>query len=237
MQRFDVLLRWMGAVGITLTPLFFFVLPSMLTVGYDTAEEQFRALVDESTGLGSRGFVAQLVQLCAPVFLMLASIGIGGFTIARGRGRTLGAIGLIVGMVSAISALVCLGIELGMFFFLTTATDADAAVAQALAWVSWPPFVISLWGALFGLILTLPILALALWRSRMVPIFVPLLFGLPLVIAFLPYSNVSNTVSYVAMLVPCVWMAVQLIRGTPRGVDSITPATAVLAEQKDEVDS
>ena len=60
------------------------------------------------------GTSAQAVQICGAVFVMAAALGIGGFAIARGRGKTLGVIGLIIGMLGAITLLLVLGFELAV---------------------------------------------------------------------------------------------------------------------------
>lgn len=233
MQRIDSVLRWLGAVGITLAPLGLFVLPGLIyPEPYETAGEQFRAMSE-----GDGGYPGLLVQLCSVVFLMAAALGIGGFTIGRGRGRTLGAIGLLTGMVGGISLLVVMGFELAMLTVLTSATDTDAAVALVVTLSTGPAFTVPMLVGLVGFFLTLPILALALWRSRVVPIIVPLLFVLPPLISFVPLPFDATVVSGLVMLVPCLWMTVQLILGTREGEGSLTTGTALPAEQKDEVDS
>ena len=212
MQHFISVLRWLGAVGITLAPLGLFVLPGLMyRESYETAEEQFRAIAQDSGG-GSPG---QLVQLGSVVFLMAAAIGIGGFSISRGRGRTLGAIGLTTGMVGAISLLVVMGFELAMLTVLMSAADTEAAVALVETLSTGPVFFVPLLVGLVGFFLTLPLLALSLWRNRTVPIIVPLLFVLPPLIGFVPLPVDGTVLSGVLLLVPCVWMTVQLIRRVP----------------------
>jgi len=235
MQRVDSVLRWLGAVGITLAPLGIFVLPTLINPEtHETAEEQFRAIAEGTTN----GYPAQLMQIAGAVFFMAAVLGIGGHTIARGRGGTLGAIGLITGMVGAISMLVVLGFELALLIVLIDTPDTDAAVNVVAATYDGPEFITLLVVGLVGFFLTLPILGLALWRSRVVPIIVPLLFALPLLVNFIPLpANVSSTIPSLLLLVPCVWMAVQLIRDVPGGVRPIATATAPPAAQKDEVDT
>ena len=222
MQRGESLLRWGGAVGVVLAPLGISVLPALFFPSdFENAEEQFRAMAG-----GSEAYAPLLLQTGGAIFLLVAALGIGGYTILRGRGGTLGAIGLIVGMVGAICALVTMGFELSMAFVLQTAPDRDTAVTMALALNSWPPFVICLIAAIAGFLLALPMLALALWRARVVPLLVPLLFLLPPLIGLIPVPVLAGTVATLLTLVPCVWMAVQLIRVEPEGV---TPATGAAA--------
>jgi hypothetical protein len=205
-------LHWMGAAGITLAPLGLFVIPSLMyPEPVATAEAQFRAIAEGSGG----GYPGQLVQLCSAVFLLVAALGIGGVTIARGRGRTLGAIGLITGVLAAVSLLVVMGFELAMLTVLISATDTDAAVALVTALSSGPVFTIPLLIGLVGFFLALPILALALWRTGMVPLVVPLLFALPVVIGFVPLPFDATVLSGFLLVLPCLWMSVQLIRGVP----------------------
>ena len=82
-------------------------------------------------------------------------------------------------MVGGISLLVVMGFELAMLTVLTSATDTEAAVSLVVALSTGPAFMIPILVGLVGFFLTLPLLALALWRSRVVPIVVPLLFALP----------------------------------------------------------
>ena len=162
---------------------------------------------------------------------MAAALGIGGCTIARARGRTLGAIGLITGMITAIVLLVVLGYELAMQTVLISATDTDAAVSQVVVLSASPMFGVPLLVGLLGFFLTLPLLALALWRSRIVPILVPLLFALPVLIGFVPLPVDTTVLAGVLMLIPCLWMSVQLVRGavTKASTDAATAETSWVA--------
>ena len=205
-------LRWMGAIGITLAPLGLFVIPGLMyPEPVESAEEQFRAIAEGSGG----GYPALLAQLSSAVFLLVAALGIGGVTIARGRGRTLGGIGLVTGMLAAISLLVVLGFEVATLTVLISATDTESAVELVTALSSGPVFTIPLLVGLVGFFLALPILALALWRSGMVPILVPLLFVLPVLIGFVPLPFDATVLSGLLLVLPCLWMTVQLIRGVP----------------------
>ena len=228
MRRLDVALRWLGAVGITLAPLGLFVLPGLLhPEPYETAEDQFTAIAE---GPGSE-YLALGLQIFGSAILMAAALGIGGCTIARGRGRTLGVIGLITGMVTAVVLLVVLGYELAMQTVLISSTDTDAAVSQVVDLSASPMFGVPLLVGLLGFFLTLPLLALALWRSRIVPILVPLLFALPVLIGFVPLPVDGTVLGGVLMLIPCLWMSVQLIRGavTKASTDDATVETSWVA--------
>lgn len=231
MERVDAVRRWMGAVGITLAPVGLFVVPTLMhPEPYATAEEQFR---DIAEGGGSGEYAAQLIQLGACVFLLIAALAIGSHVIARGRGRTLGAIGLIIGTVTAIALLVVMGSELAMLTILMSMADADAAVALVVDLSTGPAFAIPLMIGLVGFYLTLPLLALALWRTGSVPIVVPLLFVLPLLIGFVPLPFDVTVASGVLLLVPCLWMAVSLVRGR---AEEVEPSARVApAEVPDEV--
>ena len=161
---------------------------------------------------------ARRCRSCGAVFVMAAALGIGGFVIARGRGQTLGVIGLIIGMLGAITLLLLLGYELAVLIALKSATDTDAAVAMAVALFNEPVFLILLLAGLGGYSLALPILALALWRSRVLPIIVPLLFLLPPLFSLVPlFADVPYIVLSLLVLLPCVWATVQLIRAVPAG--------------------
>ena len=210
MRRLDVVLRWLGAVGITLAPLGIFVLPGLLhPEPYETAEDQARAMAEGNGG----EYLALGLQLFGSALLIPAALGIGGYAIARGRGRALGAIGLATGMVAAVALLVVMGFELALLTLLISSTDTDAAVAQMIDLSTTPAYGIPLLVGLGGFFLTLPLLALALWRSRVVPIVVPLLLALPVLIGQMPLPVHTTVLTGVLMLVPCLWMSVQFISG------------------------
>lgn len=212
MKRIDSVLRWSGAVGITLAPLGLFVLPGLMhPEPYETLEEQATAFAEGNGG----EYLAQATQLSSAVFLMVAALGIGGFTIVRGRGRTLGTVGLTTGMIAGISILVVMGFELCMQGILHSGMDTDSAVSLVVELSAGPAFMIPILIGLVGFYLTLPLLAFALWRSKVVPIVVPLLFALPVLSGFVPLPFDATVTGGVLMLVPCVWMSVQLIRGVP----------------------
>lgn len=228
MRRLDVALRWLGAIGITLAPLGLFVLPGLLhPEPYETAEDQARAIAEGSGG----EYLALGLQLFGSALLIPAALGIGGYTIARGRGRVLGAIGLATGMVTAVTLLVVMGFELATLTILISSTDTEAAVAQMLSLSTTPAYGIPLAVGLIGFFLTLPLLALALWRSRVVPIVVPLLLASPVLIGMAPLPVDTTLLAGVVMLVPCLWTSVQLIRGpvVKASADAATAAPSRLA--------
>jgi hypothetical protein len=209
MQGIDAVLRWMGAAGIVLAPFGLFVLPNLMhPVTPTTAEEQFTVIAEEG---GAGEYVALMSQVGGAVFLLVAALAIGSFVIARRRGRTLGAIGLIVGTVSAIAILLVLGFELAMQTILISATDVDAAVSLVVDLSTGPAFAIPITVGLVGFYLTLALLALALWRTGLVPIIVPPLFVLPLLINFIPLPFDVAIATGLLLLAPCVWMAVRLV--------------------------
>ncbi len=227
MRRLDVTLRWLGAVGITVAPLGLFVLPGLLhPEPYETAEEQFAAIAEGGGG----EYLALGLQLFGSAFLLAAALGIGGCAIARGRGRALGAIGLATGTVASVALLVVMGFELAMLTILTSAGDTDAAVAQTVGLSQEPAYGIPLLIGLVGFFLTLPLLALALWRSRVVPLVVPLLFLLPVLVAFVPLPVDTTVLGGVLMVLPCVWMSVRLARGAVAKA-SAAAATSPVAER------
>jgi hypothetical protein len=211
--RSGSVLRWVGAIGITLAPLCIFVIPGLMYSGtFETNEQQFRAIAEGSHG----GYEGQLSQIFGAVFVMAAALGIGGFVITRGRGRTLGVIGLITGMVGAIALLLVLGFESAVLIALKSATDTDASVSLAVALFNEPVFLILLLVGLGGYSLALPILAFALWRSRVLPIIVPLLFLLPPLFSLVPlFAGVPYMILSLLVLLPCVWATIHLIRTAP----------------------
>jgi hypothetical protein len=216
MQRIDAIVRWMGAAGIALAPFGLFVLPNLMHPETPTtAEEQFTAMAEGGGG----AYAAQLIQVGGCVALLVAALAIGSYVIARRRGRTLGAIGLIIGTVTSIALLVVMGFELAMLTMLTSATDTDAAVSLVVDLSTGPAFAIPLMVGLVGFYLTLPLLALALWRTGLIPIIVPPLFVLPLLIGFIPLPFDVAIATGVLVLAPCLWMAVRLVRGPAEEVE------------------
>ena len=211
MQRFDAVLRWMGAAGIALAPFGLFVLPNLMHPETPPiAEAQFTVIAEEG-GVGE--YAALLSQVGGSIFLLVAALAIGSYVIARRRGRTIGAIGLVIGIVTAIALLLVLGFELATLTILISATDTDAAVALVLDLTTGPTFTIPITVGLVGFYLTLPLLALALWRTGLLPIIVSLLFVLPLLIGFIPLPFDVAIPTGLLLLAPCLWMAVRLVFG------------------------
>lgn len=208
MQRIDAMFRWLGAVGIVLAPFGLFVLPNLMYPDSPvTAEEQFTAIAAGDGG----GYAGILVQVGGSVALLIAALAIGSHVIARRRGRTLGAIGLIIGTVTAIALLLVLGFELALHSILISATDVDAAVSLVVDLSTGPAFAIPITVGLVGFYLTLPLLALALWRTGLIPIIVPLLFVLPLLIGFIPLPFDVAILTGLLLLAPCLWIGVRLV--------------------------
>jgi hypothetical protein len=218
MSVIDLLKRWLSAGAVTLAPLLMLVLPPLVLPGaeYTNAEEQTRAFA--TSGFPFQGLA---MQISGAIFLIPAVLGIAGTLFRRQRGVILGAVGLVIGMVATCALLLVLGVELGMAFVLSHGNDTEAKVALALATSRWPVYSALLAVGFGALLLALPILALALWRSRVVPIVVPLLFLLPILIGFAPLPpTAANLVPSFGLLLPCVWITVQLLRQPP-----LTPST------------
>lgn len=113
------------------------------------------------------------------------------------------------------------------FILIDSTTDTDAAVSLAVELYGSPAFVIPLIVGLIGFAVTLLILAFALWRSKIVPIIVPLLFVLPILVTFVPLPvGASSIVPSLLLVVPCLWISVQLIRRVPGEVRTLAPVTA-----------
>ena len=203
--------RWLGAVAVTLAPMLVLVLPPLVLPGaeFNTAEEQARAFA-----IGGFPYQGLVMQITGAVLLVPAVLGMAGTVFRRRRGVILGLIGLVIGMVATFALLLILGMELGMAFVFSYGNDTEARVALAVAMGRWPVY-----GALLGVgfaafFLALPILAVALWRGRVVPLVVPLLFLLPILIGLAPLpATAANLVPSFGLLLPCMWITVQLARG------------------------
>lgn len=234
MQRVDSILRWLGALGLTLGPLGFAVLPSLFyTQVFESPEKQYQAFAEGSVN----GYPGLAMQFGGSVFLLLAALGIGGVTILRGRGRTLGIIGLIAGLATSISAFLVLGAEVALLAIVTSGSDTDSAVALAVAALDVPGFFIPLMVALIGLFLMLLLLGLALWRSGVVPLVGPLLFIAPMLISFLPLpTSLASIIPNLVLLVPCLGISAQLVFGAPLEPEA-DPLDGEAAEAHDDIDS
>ena len=209
----SLLLRWLSAAAITLAPGLVVVLPSLILPGadYTNAEEQYRAFA--SGGFPYQGLV---LQITGAVLLVPAVQGIAGIVFRRGRGVILGLAGLVIGMVAAFALLLLLGSELGMAFVLSHGNDTEARVSLALAMSRWTVYSALLAVGFAAFFIALPILALALWRSRLVPIVVPLLFLLPILIGFAPLpARAIELLASLGLLLPCGWITVRLLRRPP----------------------
>ena len=211
MFGFDLLKRWLSAAAVTLAPLLLLVLPALVLPGaeYTNAEEQARAFAN--SGFPYQGLV---MQITGAVLLVPAVLGMAGTVFRRRRGVILGMVGLVIGMVAAFDLLLVLGMELGGAFVFSHGTDTEAKVALALAMTRWPVYGVLLTIGFAAFSAALPILAVALWRSRVVPIAVPLVFLLPILIPFAPLpARATELLALFGLLLPCIWITVQLLRG------------------------
>jgi len=210
MRGIDLVKRWLTAAAVTLAPLLVLVLPPLLLPGadYANAEQQYRAYANDQFP-----WEGLWLQVAGAVLLVPAVQGIAGTVWRLRRGVALGLAGLLIGMIAAFSLLLLLGLELGQAFVLTEGSDTEAGVALALAMSRWPVFTALLGLGFAGFFVALPILALGLWRSRVVPMVVPALFLLPVLIGFAPLpAPAANLVPSFGLLAPCLWITVQLLR-------------------------
>jgi hypothetical protein len=223
----DLVRRWLTAAGVLLAPLLVFVLPPLVLPGGDSvnAEEQTRLFAEQ--GFPFQGLA---MQITGAVLLVPAVLGIAGIVQHRRRGLVLGVIGLAIGMISAFALLLALGFELGMAFVLTNEADKDVAIGLGLAMGRWWVFGTLLGLGLSGFFLALPILALGLWRSRVIPLVVPALFLLPLLVSLVPMPPMAATlVPSLGFMVPCGWIAVQVFR---RAETTPVPASGLVAGRR-----
>ena len=229
MNLVDLVKRWLTAAGVLLAPLLVFVIPPLVLPGGDSANaaEQTRLFAEQ--GFPFEGLA---MQITGAVLLVPAVLGIAGIVQHRRRGLVLGVIGLVLGMVAACALLLALGFELGMAFVLTNEADTEVAIALGLAMGRWSVFGTLLGLGLSGFFLALPILASALWRSRVIPLVVPALFLLPLLVPLVPMPPMAATlVPSLALMVPCGWIAVQVLR---RAGSTPSPASELVAGRPTE---
>ena len=229
MDLVDLVKRWLTAAGVLLAPLLVFVLPPWSCRA--VIRRTLRSRLDFSW---NRGFRSQglAMQITGAVLLVPAVLGIAGIVQHRRRGLVLGLFGLVIGMVSAFGLLLALGFELGMAFVLTNEADKEVAIALGLAMGRWSVFGTLLGIGLSSFFLALPILALALWRSRVIPLVVPVLFLLPLLVPLVPMPSMAATlVPSLGLMVPCGWIGVQVLR---RAGSAPSPASGLVAGRPTE---
>ena len=214
--------RWLTALALPLVPFLLLLLPALLldpTAQYSTAREQAEALAGQPFPYWSLG-----VQAAGGVLLLPAALGVLALVRRRRRGVVLGSVGAALGVSGAIALLLLLGIELAMGFLVED--GSPAAVDASLAIGEWTVFGALLVVGLAAPFLALPVLAWALWRSRVVPVVVPLLFLVPLALGFVPLPDaVANVLPTVAMLVPAVWMGARLVRLPATAPADVRPGT------------
>jgi hypothetical protein len=222
--------RWLTAVAIPLVPFLLLLVPAVLLPSdYATAEEQFADLAGKPFPYWSLA-----VQASGAVFLLPAVLGVLQLVRRRRRGVVLGSVGAALGLAGMIALLLVLGIELAMAFLVED--GRRPAVELALALSDWEVNAILLVVGLAAPFLALPVLALALRRSRVVPLVVPVLFLAPLAAGFVPMPGVAaNLVPIVLMVVPAVWMAVRLVRLPPTSSEPAREPASERSAPRDEV--
>ena len=225
MPVLDRTARWTTAVGLVLVPLLFLLLPSLLPgAEFTSPEEQYRAF---AAGLDmTAGFALQVSGSVA--LLLTAAAGLVVLA-PRRRGAVVGAVAAVLGAAGSIVLLLLLGVELAGRHVLTTLDDVDLAVATMVDLSESSTYAVLLLGGLLAILLFPPVLALGLWRARIVPLALPLLFLLPLAVGFLPLPAALAEVLPTALLVlTCAWAALLLVRARAAG-PAAAPAGALPA--------
>lgn len=201
--------RWLAAAGFALAPLLLWVLPSLLArAEYANPEEQFRAFAS-----GPPRYGLFLLQAAGAACLVPASLGVLALLRVRRRGVRLGYLGAVLSLATAILGLLLIGAELTQVFVVTYGDDTDAMVDLALAINQWTLFTVLLFGTILGFLLSPPLLALGLWRAKIVPFAAVALFLLPAAAGILPVDGLPGRLLLaVCLLAPSGWVAERILR-------------------------
>ena len=205
--------RYVQGVAFVLAPLLILVIPPLLNptlANAETAEQQLRMLAQQG-GSASAAFFVQAVGAAA-----LVPTGVGVWRVAqeRGRGMVAAGVGAVLAFLGAFGLVLAIGAEMSQAFFVINGQDLDEVIRLALAMNATAWFSLALLGGLVAFMLSLPVLAIALWRTRALELPMLLLFLLPIVASVLPLTGeLSNLAPGVALVIACGGAARGVMRG------------------------
>jgi hypothetical protein len=188
--------RTLAALSLLVTPV---LLLLAVLIGPDLGDdpaEELAAIADNEAGF----VISGLLFLIAPLVLLPGMMGT--IRLMRRRGVTLGQIGAGLILFGALLTMAFYGF--GVVQYVAATDDGvsrpemvklfDAAEDSGLA---FPIFV----GFVLGLILGSILLAISLWRNRVVPVWGPIALVLSSVLGFVGESTVVGAISFVLLFV------------------------------------
>jgi Domain of unknown function (DUF4386) len=177
---------------------------------------------DDSTGAETldaiaphvdRFYAAELISAIGLVLLAAGALAV--MRLVRGRGGVLATVGGLLGMIGGPAA--ATGIFMyGAVLSLAASDDLDRTAMGAFqdkadeAAQIFPPFAIGFIGSTLGFLF----LAAALWRSRRLPIWVPIAMVVSAVVFFVGESGTVQAVAMVPLLAAYGVVARELVRGS-----------------------
>jgi hypothetical protein len=204
----------MAALGLTLGPLCFLVLPVLMEPGsYETPAAALAAAAEQPALLV---YGALLVQLLGAVLILPAIGGIVHVLRRRQRAVRLGYVSGGLALLGAFSAMTLIGMELAQARILEVGEDQRAMVDLALAIQDGAVFGTFLITALLGLFGGVVGFLVSLWRARVVPVWTLASFAVPVAVGLLPLpGELGQPLVALALMVPFVWASWLLLRRWP----------------------
>lgn len=205
--------RYVEGVAVVLAPLLILVVPPLINptlANAENAEQQLRMFAQQG-GSVSAAFFIQAVGAAA---LVPAGVGVWRVAQEARRGQVAAATGAVLGFLGAFGLVLAIGAEMAQAFFLVNGQDLEAMIRLALDMNATDWFSLALLGGLVAFVLSLPVLAIALWRARALEPPMLLLFLLPIAATLLPLPDeLGNLAPGVALVLACGGAARGVIRG------------------------
>jgi hypothetical protein len=198
--------RTLAAISLLVTPVLLFLAVIIGPDMGDDAAEQLADIADSETGF----VIGGLLFLIAPLVLVPGMMGV--IRLMRRRGVTLGQVGAGMIMFGALMTVAFYGYGL-VQYIAATESGLDRAQMVKLFDASEDtaliiPVVV---GFLGGLVLGSILLAVALWRSAVVPIWSPIALVVSNVCNFFAESNLLTAIGFALLFVAFLPLAQKLL--------------------------
>jgi hypothetical protein len=203
--------RIVAALGVTLGPMFIFVLPTFLDPHpYESPAEGLAAMADTPAAVVYGGFA---LQLLGAVFVVPAVFGIVYVLLRRRKAVRLGHVGAGLALIGSFSAMATIGMELAQARVLYVGEDRQAMVDLAVAIQSGAVFGSLLFATLVGLFVGMSLLVVCLWRAGVVPVWPLAWFVVPIALGLAPLpGGLTAVLVPITLLVPFVWISWAMLR-------------------------
>jgi hypothetical protein len=180
----------------------------------------------EFSAAGSRAWLSAMLFVLAQLPFMLAMLGVG--LLLRSRAPRLAVGAMVLTVLGGFGHTVFGGVSLTTLVLAADEANRDVHAA-ILADVEGSPIMVFAAAGLVGTVLGLVLLAVAVWRTRLAPRWVPLLLGLFLVIEFAgsAVTEWSSQVSAVVYLVALAGLARSVLDLRGGAVDDAAAALEV----------